>query len=119
MRKTIANIETRASGRLTSSDEIIIFPGATNAIFSVLTCLLDGDDELIVTEPAYVGYRGIFQAIGANIISVPANIEAGFTLDSDAIERAMSSKTKMLLLNTPGNPAGNMILADQLASLAR
>ncbi|MBQ75066.1 MAG: aspartate aminotransferase [Gammaproteobacteria bacterium] len=119
LRQTIADIETRASGRLTSSDEIIIFPGATNAIFSVLTCLLDSDDELIVTEPAYVGYQGIFQAIGANIISVPANVDNGFTLDSDAIERVISSKTKVLLLNTPGNPAGNMIPADQLASLAR
>jgi arginine:pyruvate transaminase len=39
LRQTIADIETRASGRLTSSDEIIIFPGATNAIFSVLTYL--------------------------------------------------------------------------------
>ena len=118
LRQTIADIETQASGRLTTPEEVIIFPGATNAIYSVLCCLLDADDELIVVEPTYIGYEGIFQAIGAQIIKVPGKAEAGFALDSSAIERAVTGKTKALLLNTPGNPAGNMIPGDQLHYLA-
>jgi arginine:pyruvate transaminase len=118
LRQTIADIETQASGKLTTPDEIIIFPGATNAIYSVLCCLLDARDELIVTEPGYVGYQGIFRAIGARIIRVPGKANAGFTLDVQAVKKAVTDKTRVLLLNTPGNPAGNMIPADQLRYLA-
>ena len=118
LRQTIADIETQSSGKLTTTDEVIIFPGATNAVYSVLSCLLDADDELIVAEPTYIGYQGIFQAIGVQIVKVPGKAEDGFALDAAAIERAVTGKTKALLLNTPGNPAGNMIPGDQLRYLA-
>lgn len=118
LRQTIADIETQASGKLTTPDEVIIFPGATNAVFSVLSCLLDDGDELIIPEPAYIGYQGIFEAIGCKIIKIPSIVDAGFALDIPAIERAVTDKTRVLLLNTPGNPAGNIIPEEQLKFLA-
>jgi arginine:pyruvate transaminase len=118
LRQTIADIETQASGKLTGPEEVIIFPGATNAVFTILSCLLDYDDELIIPEPAYIGYQGIFDAIGSTIVSVPSIIEENFSLDIPAIERAVTEKTRVLLINTPGNPAGNIIPADQLKHLA-
>ncbi|MFP6805832.1 MAG: pyridoxal phosphate-dependent aminotransferase [Pseudomonadales bacterium] len=119
LRETIADIETQSSGRVTTPAEIIIFPGATNAIYTVLACLLDTYDELIVTTPSYVGYQGIFQSIGATIVAVETNATDGFTINTDNIERAVTDKTKVLLLNTPGNPAGNMITSEQLRHLAK
>jgi len=119
LRQTIADIETQSSGKVTTPDEVIIFPGATNAVFSVLSCLLNPQDELIVVEPAYVGYKSIFQAIGAKIVTVSTRPDENFALSSQAIEDAVTPNTRALLLNTPGNPGGNMIPGDQLRDLAK
>ncbi len=118
LRETIAEIETQASGKLTTPDQVIVFPGATNAVFSTLSCLLDADDELIVVEPAYVGYEGIFSTIGSAVIRIPALADQGFAVDTEAIRAAITDRTRVLLLNTPGNPAGNIIPEDQLRSLS-
>lgn len=118
LRQKISEIETAASGKPTSADQVIIFPGATNAIYSVLSCLLDTDSELVVTEPTYVGYRGIFQTIGCTIVSVPTTIEQGFAINVDAVLAAVTPATRVVLLNTPGNPSGNVIAADDLRRIA-
>ena len=62
LRQKIAEIETASSGKETSPDDVIIFSGATNAVFSVLSCLLDADSQMIVIEPTYVGYLVFFDA---------------------------------------------------------
>lgn len=118
LREVIADIETQASGKTTTPDEVIIFPGATNAIFTTLSCLLDSDDELVITEPAYVGYQGIFHAVGSKVVTVPTTPASGFSLDVQSIEQAVSEKTNAILINTPGNPTGNIVPAEQLRELA-
>jgi arginine:pyruvate transaminase len=118
LRKKIAEIETSASGKETSVDEIIIFPGATNALYTVLSCLLGPGDTLVTTEPGYIGYQGIFHAIGHNVVSVPTRTESGFALDTRAVRDAITPETRVLLLNTPGNPSGNVINEEDLRELA-
>ena len=118
LRKVIADIEYRTSGKPCSPDEVIIFPGATNAIFSVMSCLLNKDDSVIVPEPMYIGYRSIFDTIGAHIIGVPSDQKKGFCLDVDQIKHSVTTNTRVMFLNTPGNPAGNIISADVLRELA-
>jgi arginine:pyruvate transaminase len=118
LRRIIAEIEIASTGKQTEPDNIIIFPGATNAIFSVLSCLLDPGDEVIVAEPMYIGYDGIFKALNANVVSVPLLVDQNFALDVDGIKAAVSPNTNVVFLNTPGNPAGNMITAAQLEELA-
>jgi len=119
LRETIADMETQASGKLTTANEVIIFPGATNAVFSVLSCLLDDQDELIVPEPAYIGYQGIIDIVGCKTVKVPCIVDRGFALDIPASEQSVTRRTRALLLNTPGNPTGNIIPADQLNYLAK
>jgi len=118
LRTTVADVETQASGRVTVPDQVLIFPGATNAVYTALSCLLDEGDELIVCEPSYVGYEGIFNAIGCRITRVPGIPTAGFNIDVAAIKAAFNDTTRVLLLNTPGNPAGNLIAARDLRDLA-
>lgn len=119
LRQIIAEIEVKASGKPTSPDDIVIFPGATNAIYTVMSCLLDRGDEVVVPEPMYVGYQGIFRAIGANIVGVPSDLHNRFAIDLAAIKKAINPKTKVVFVNTPGNPAGNIIPAEDLKTLAK
>jgi len=118
LREVIAEIEQRAAGRPCSPDDIIVFPGATNAIFSAMSCLLDVGDEVIVAEPMYIGYRGLFNALGATVVPVALGVNDGFRLSLEAVSAAITQRTRVVFINTPGNPAGNMIPADQLRALA-
>ena len=118
LRRVIADIEARAAGRACDPDEIIIFPGATNAIYSTLACITDPGDAVVVAEPMYVGYDGIFKALGISKSVISLDPGSGFRLDPEAVKAAVTPQTRAVLLNTPGNPAGNMIDAETLSSLA-
>jgi arginine:pyruvate transaminase len=118
LREVIAGIEERAAGRPCSPDDIIVFPGATNAIYSVMSCLLDPGDEVVIAEPMYIGYRGLFAALGAKVVPVALEVNNGFKLNLERLTAAMTDHTRVVFINTPGNPAGNMIPADQLRTLA-
>jgi len=118
LREVIAAIEARSAGRPCSPDDIIVFPGATNAIYSVMSCLLDAGDEVIVAEPMYIGYRGIFAALGATVVPVALEADHGFRLSLERLVAAITDRTRAVFINTPGNPAGNMLPADQLRALA-
>ena len=118
LRSVIADIEQRTSGKPCGPDEVIIFPGATNAIFAVMSCLLNAGDEVAVPEPMYIGYRAIFDIIGARVRSIPLNTRDNFSLDADDIKASVTAKTRVIFLNTPGNPAGNIISADLMRELA-
>jgi len=118
LRAAIAELETQTSPHPCNADEIVVFPGATNALYSVLACLLNTEDELLVPDPMYVGYCGFLAVIGCQVTQVPLNVARNFAIDIEAIKNAVTAKTRVILINTPGNPAGNMITAEELAELA-
>jgi arginine:pyruvate transaminase len=118
LREVIAGIEERSANRPCSPDDIMVFPGATNAIYSVMSCLLDVGDEVIVAEPMYIGYRSTFAALGATVVSVPLEVGNDFHLNLERLSAAITDRTRLVFINTPGNPAGNMIPSDQLRELA-
>ena len=118
LRQAIAAIESGASGKPTGIDQIVVHPGGTNAIFATLSCFLNEGDEIIIPSPMYVGYQGLLGAVGATVIRVPLDPDNNFTLDVEEVKRAFSPATRVLFLNTPGNPCGNMITHEQLRELA-
>jgi arginine:pyruvate transaminase len=118
LREVIAGIEERSANRPCSPDDIMVFPGATNAIYSVMSCLLDVGDEVIVAEPMYIGYRSTFAALGATVVSVALEVGNDFHLNLERLSAAITDRTRVVFINTPGNPAGNMIPGDQLRELA-
>ncbi len=118
LRQTIAEIEFRASAKPCDPDEVVIYPGATNAIYSVLATLLDPGDDILVQEPMYVGYDGIFKALQLNRVGVALDVANNFAFDVQAVRAAITDTTRLVFLNTPGNPAGNIIPGEALRELA-
>ena len=117
LRDAIAQLETKSTGRLFTRDQIVIFPGATAALFGVFSCVLNEGDGVLVPEPMYIGYQGVFDAIGAEIQQVALRAP-GFELDVDELLDAVQPNTKAVLVNTPGNPCGNLIGPETLKRLA-
>lgn len=118
LRQAVADIETKSSGSTTSIDQIVIHPGGTNAIFTTLSCFLNEGDEIVIPSPMYVGYQGLLAAIGASVVQVPLNADDNFSLDVAVVKKAFTAATRVLFLNTPGNPGGNIIDEAQLRELA-
>ena len=117
LRQTLAELESSISGRAFVAQQFAIFPGATAALYATFRCLLDPGDEVVIPEPMYAAYRGLFDAIGATIVAVPLG-GGDFSLDAEAVIQAIGPATRAVLVNTPGNPCGNIIPASTLAALA-
>jgi arginine:pyruvate transaminase len=119
LRQAIADLETRTTGRAFEPEQFVIFPGATSALFTTFACIADSGAEVVVPEPMYIGYRGIFAALGIKVTSVPLDANRNFRLDPDQVIDAISTTTCAVVLNTPGNPGGNIIPAESLARIAQ
>jgi arginine:pyruvate transaminase len=118
LRRAVADYETRTSPHSCSSDEISIFPGVTSAIFSVLSCLLDAGDEIIISDPWYVGYQPIMQALDVKVKTILSLPENKFEPQLDDFLAAIGDKTRVVFINTPGNPTGAIIKENTLKVLA-
>ena len=118
LRRAVADYETRTSPHLCTTDEVSIFPGVTSAIYSVLSCLLDAGDEIIITDPWYVGYEPILQALDVRVKTILTLPENRFEPQLDDFVAAISEQTRVVFVNTPGNPTGAIINRETLKKLA-
>lgn len=116
--QAIADLETRVEGRPFSAANFTILPGATSALYAVFASIADEGDEVVVPEPMYIGYHGIFDAQGLVVRSVDLDVDNGFELDPTQVEAALTPRTRAVLVNTPGNPCGNIISEQKLRQLA-
>ncbi|MFJ3367261.1 pyridoxal phosphate-dependent aminotransferase [Pseudomonas sp. NPDC086251] len=120
LRDSIARRHRQRSGQEVDAEHVIVFPGAQCAVYSVVQCLLDPGDEVIVAEPMYVTYEGVFGACGANVVPVPVRPENGFRVDPADVAARITAKTRAILLNSPNNPSGaslSLALWQELATL--
>lgn len=117
LREAIAALETRNTGRPFAPEQFVIFPGASAALYAVFCTLLDPGDEVIVPEPMYAAYTALFAAIGATVVPVALKPPA-FELNVDEVFAAITDRTRAVLVNTPGNPCGNLIDETTLRALA-
>jgi len=117
-RRAVADLETRTSPHPCSVDEVAIFPGATAAIHAVLSCLLNEGDEVVIPEPMYIGYTPIVHALNVAVTAVPLEARDDFSLDVDRLKNCISDRTKVVFINTPGNPTGSIVPAEDLREIA-
>jgi aspartate/methionine/tyrosine aminotransferase len=97
--------------------EITITVGATEAIYLIITALINPGDEVVVLEPFYDSYVASIKMAGG--IPVPVTMHApDFTIDKKELEKAISPKTKLLILNNPHNPTGKVWSREELLDVA-
>jgi N-succinyldiaminopimelate aminotransferase len=97
--------------------EVAVTCGATEGIAAAMLGLLEPGDEVLVFEPVYDSYPAAVAMAGARAVPITLRFP-DFALDQDAVERAVTPRTRMLLLNTPHNPTGKVFNADELTFLA-
>ena len=87
-------------------DQIIASNGAKQSLFNAMASLLDRGDEVIIIKPYWPTYKGIAEFLGAVAVYVDTSFEQDFIPTKESIEKAITPKTKMLILNSPNNPTG-------------
>ncbi len=100
------------------ASEILITTGATLGIHSALLALLNDEDEVLVPDPVYDAYHSPILLAGGRVVPVRTEIEQGrFVLTAQAVSEAITSRSKILLLNTPWNPVGTVFRESELRAI--
>jgi len=118
LRDAIAAHVTRTRGVPVTRDQVVVGPGGKPVIAMTLLALLNRGDEVVIPDPAYPAYRSIVTYVGAVPVSVPLQERRGFRLDPADLERAVTPKTKMLVVNSPHNPTGGILTPADIAAIA-
>lgn len=106
LRQAISNDFAKRYGvEINPDTEITITPGATYAIYTAFTSVLEAGDEVIVLEPAYDSYIPNIETNGAKVVPVPLSAP-DFSVDWNKVKDAITRKTKVIIVNTPHNPTG-------------
>lgn len=118
LRRAIADHQRRHYGlELDPGSEVLVTTGATEAIAAAMLGLLDPGDEVVLLEPYYDSYLAMTQMAGA--VRRPVTLRApDFRLDVEALRDAVTDRTRMILLNSPHNPTGAVLTAEELAAVA-
>ncbi|MFM0548027.1 aminotransferase class I/II-fold pyridoxal phosphate-dependent enzyme [Paraburkholderia strydomiana] len=119
LRAAIAEEQARMTGCTVGAANVILTAGAQNGVFATSLCLLEAGDEVIVPEPMYLTYEACVRAAGATLVPVPVDPARAFHLDCNALERAVTARTKAIFFATPCNPTGVVMPRADLERIAR
>jgi len=101
-----------------NQEQIIITTGGSEALLIGMMSCLDPGDEIIIPEPFYANYMSFAMSAGANVIPVKTSIDDGFSLPAiEEFEKAITSRTRAVLISNPGNPTGRVYTLQELEQL--
>lgn len=100
-----------------TEENVLCFPGTQTALFAVMLGLVEAGDAVLVGDPLYATYEGVIRATGAAQITVPLRPENGFHMKAADLEAAITSQCRAVLINTPHNPTGAVLTADEIAEI--
>jgi len=118
-RAAFAEWFSKDRGVTVTPEQIVITPGAKPIIFFTITALVEAGDEVIYPNPGFPIYESMIDFAGAKAVPLPLREENGFSFDRDELRRLATDKTKLIILNTPGNPTGGVLGLEDLEAVAQ
>jgi aspartate aminotransferase len=106
LKQAICDSHSKNYGTAYSTKECIVTVGGKHAIFGLTQALLDEGDECIIPVPYWVTYKDVVNFAGGKCVFVETDESNGFDLKASMVEKAITPKTKMIILNSPSNPSG-------------
>lgn len=114
LRVTAADVTVRSRGFKPDLDQLLVTPGANVQVYYAIACTVNPGEEVIVPDPGFVSYFSIINFIGAKPVRTPLYEENEFRLNPDDVEKAITDKTRMIILNSPSNPTGAVITEEEI-----
>jgi len=114
-----AETEEATGRRFDPDTELIFTTGGSEAVSLCGLALLGPGDEAIIPQPAWHHYWAVVEMAGATPVALPLDVNDGYRLDPERLARAITPRTRLLVLNTPGNPSGAVQSAEDLEAIAQ
>lgn len=122
LRRAVATTWRRDRGIPCDPEHVVITPGAKPILFFAMLALLEPGDEVLIPSPGFSTYASVAKFLDARVVPVPLEEARDFELDLGELERRITGRTRMLVLNSPHNPTGvvaSRATIEALAALAR
>ncbi len=118
LREAIAEYISETRGIEVSAGEVVVTPGAKPIMFFGILACVNAGDEVIYPNPEFPIFESVINFVGAKPVPVPLKEEADFRFDLDVLRDSVSDKTKMIIINSPQNPTGGVLLKSDLEVIA-
>jgi len=119
LRKAVAAWLGKAHGLTFDFSEIIVSSGAKQSLYNAIHALVDEGDEVIIPTPAWVSYNDIVKLAGGRPVNVPTSADENFNVRLEDVARAITPRTKIILVCSPSNPTGAIYDEETLRGLAK
>jgi arginine:pyruvate transaminase len=118
-RRALARRYTRQTGRAIGEDQFIYLPGTQTALYAAMKATVDEGDEVLLADPYYATYEGVIAAAGGVPVPVRVDPDHGFHLKAEELEKAITPRARVLLLNTPSNPTGAVFTRAEIERIGK
>lgn len=116
-REVIRDVTLKSRGFKPDLDQVLVTPGANIGIFYSVYCLVDPGYEVIVPDPGFPTYYSNIKMCGAVPVRVPLREENEFRMSPADIEAAITDKTRLIIINSPNNPTGSVMTAEEIEAV--
>lgn len=117
LREAIAE-KSKEENRISATANNVLVAPSKHALFMTCMALIDAGDEALIPDPGWVSYAPMVQLAGGTPVPMRAADEDGFVPQVEAVSEAITPRTKLLILNSPSNPAGSVYSRDEMRGLA-
>jgi len=119
VRRSLSRLYTRQTGRTINDDQFIYLPGTQTALYAAMMTVIDAGDEVLMADPYYATYEGVIAAAGGIARPILVDPDHGFHLKAADVEKAITPKTRVLLMNTPSNPTGAVFPRSEIEKIGK
>ena len=118
LREAVADTFRRENGFTVSAEQVVVSCGAKHSLYNIMQCALSAGDEVLIPTPCWFCYPHQVEMAGGVPVLLPTRQEDGFQPDVAQLRKAVTVKTRMLVLNSPTNPTGAVFTRETLAHVA-
>jgi len=119
LKEAVAAKTLRDSGLAVKASQVLVTNGGKQAVEEVFATLLDPGDEVLLPAPYWTTYPEAIRLAGGSVVEIPTTWESGFKVSVEQLERARTSRTKILLFVSPSNPTGAVYPPEQVTEIGR
>jgi len=116
-RQRAAKMTLKSRGFEPEIDQILVTPGANIQLYLAVACTVNPGDEVVITDPCFVSYRSIIELCGGRVVTVPLREENAFRIEPDDLRRAITPRTRLIIINSPHNPTGSVMSQDDMKAI--
>lgn len=116
-RQAVRETTALSRGFTPDLEQILVTPGANSIIYYTIKCLADPGEDVLVPNPGFSTYFSAILACGANPVSIPLRKENNMVMTAEDVEKAVTPKSKLLIINSPSNPTGAVIPPDEIRKI--